>query len=172
MAEQQTFGDKIENIVDTGKTIIGLILGGPAAIRTAGYFTQGVGSSIANKTVSSAVLKAGKIISATGATLQKYVSAGLKAIAKQSAPVIKGAAKSLPLSKYIAPYVKFVPYAATAYLGAAGTIKAVKTLGEIKSLKSGILDPGFSKASDRLASFNPLDLQSWIKLGKEIVTFK
>lgn len=172
MAESKSFSERLEDIIDTGTTIIGAIVGGPTAIRTVGAFTQGVGQTIASPKVSSAVIKVGKIISTAGSALQKYISGGLKATAKATVPPVKAVAKSLPLSKYLAPLAKYVPLAATTYLITAGATKAVKMAGDLKSVKAGILNPNSGKASAKFANFDPLDLQSWIKLGSEIVTFK
>jgi len=175
--------ETIDNIVDTGSRIIGLILGTGPGLITTGTFIKGVGNTIANPNVASAVVKTGEFVKSAGTAVSRYVGAGLKAVAKTSATgVVTGAktvatgakavGKTLPLSKYIAPVMKYVPHIAAAYLSTAGAIKAVKSLGQIKSVRAGILDKDFATASSKLSKIDLTDPNWWANLGKEILTFK
>jgi hypothetical protein len=177
------FKDFVDDAIDVGSTIVSVILGGPSALKVTGAFVQGVGSTIAQPQVASAVTKIGGAIRTTGTVLNKYLAAGLKAVASASKPVIvttaKGtatavttAAKSLPLSKYIMPLLKYVPYAAMTYAGAASAVKGIKTASDIQSVKAGVLDKNFFTSSANLQKYDLSKATDWWKLIRDTMAFK
>jgi len=177
------FKDFVDNVVDVGSTIVSVILGGPTALKVTGAFVQGVGSTIAQPQVASAVTKVGGAIRSTGTVLGRYVAAGLKSVASVTKPVVvstaKGtatavttAAKSLPLSKYVIPLLKYVPYAAITYAGTASAVKGIKTVADIKSVKAGILDKNFFASSTNLQKYDLSKAVDWWKLITDTLAFK
>lgn len=177
------FTDFVEDVIDVGSTVVSVILGGPSALKVTGAFVQGVGSTIAQPQVANAVTKVGGVIRNTGTVLNKYLAAGLKSVASASKPVIvstaKGtatavttAAKSLPLSKYIMPLLKYVPYAAITYAGTASAMKGIKTAADIKSVKAGILDRDFFSSSSNLQKYDLSKVTDWWKLISDTMAFK
>jgi len=177
------FTDFIDDAIDIGSTVVSIILGGPSALKVTGAFVQGVGSTIAQPQVASAVTKVGGVIRNTGTVLNRYLAAGLKSVASASKPVIvttaKGtatavttAAKSLPLSKYVIPLLKYVPFAAITYAGTASAIKGIKTASDIKSVRAGVLDKNFFSSSENIGKYDLSKVTDWWKLISDTMAFK
>lgn len=83
------FVDTIDGLKEASKTVGGIIIGTPVALKATGGFIQGVGQTISHAATRSAVIKTGSAVKTTGTVLGKYVLAGLKGAAKAAAPAMK-----------------------------------------------------------------------------------
>lgn len=96
------FVDTIDGLKEAGKTIAGTIVGTPVALKATGGFIKGIGSTISNPAVGAVVTKVGQSVHTAGNVLGKYVLAGLKGVAKATAPAMKLAVLG-PLAKVAIP---------------------------------------------------------------------
>lgn len=159
---------KISDFIEDVRDFALIVAAAPTALKTAGAFTQGIASTIANPKAAQVVYKGGTLLRVGGQALGKVLKAGTTAVVRASTPVVKSVAKSLPFSKVIAPYIKYVPVAAIATASTILGAKAVKTAKQISNIKSS---PIAKLQSDR-TKFDILNPASWLNLVKEAVAFK
>lgn len=169
---------KISDFIEDVRDTIGIVLAAPAVLRTTGAVTKGIGSTISNTNVSTAVKTVGRIIGTAGVKLgQLYKGIATKFIL----PGAKAAAKTLPGSKVVTSVIakakgpsaigailRSAPVVATAAASLLGAIKATKLATELKSIMSNPL----AKLQSDAAKFDVKNPASWWNLAKDTLTLK
>lgn len=159
---------KLKSFFEDVRDVALIVAGAPSALRLAGAFTKGVASTIESNTVANIVYKGGNLLSKVGETLGKYITAGVKATVKTATPVVTGVAKSVPGSKLIAPYVKFVPSALALYGIGSGLYNIVNQSKAISQFKGSAIQ----RLSSKRPTFDATNPQDYLKAIWDMLMLK
>lgn len=159
---------KLKNFFEDVRDAAIFIAGAPSALKLAGAFTKGVSSTIASSKVAKVVYQGGNLLTKSGNILGKYLSAGLKATAKTAKPIVTGVAKSIPGSKIIAPFTKFVPSALALYGIGSGLYNIAKQSKAISQSKGSALQ----RLGSTRTSFDATKPQDYLKAVWDMLRFK
>lgn len=159
---------KLRDFLEDVRDFALIVAAAPSALKVGGSFVQGISTTIAQPKVAQVVYKGGQLIKVAGMSLGRILKAGTTAVARTATPVVTTVAKSIPGSKLVAPFVKYIPTAAVAATSVILANKARNIAQEITSIKSNAI----AKLSSDRSKFNILDPSSWLGLVRDAFTFK
>jgi len=164
---------KLRSFFEDVRDVALFIAGAPTGLKVGGSFLKGVGASIAHPKVASVVTKGGNLLLKAGTGLGNLLKAGSSAVFKQAIkPAATTVATSLPGSKFLAPFAKYIPSVAATYGIVAGLNainQNVKAMSQAKDpVKRGLMS---SSQSSRL-KFDALNPSEYWRVLKNMLMFK